>query len=262
MEIPSITSPVIRFIALLFFVKKPIMFLLHCPETKLKANSGAPSPNPNAIKLNMLEIKSPNKKALAKNAAIKAGLHGITIAPKKKPKTNALFNGFLLPVWMFALGINLEKLRSNIKARLIKPRMANATGEIMLMTLVRDFCRRVVNTNPSKTIKIIIPVKIVKPKRKKVLLLSFPENLFDKKAKNPGYNGKTQTAVKGVNKPKIKELAISKSKDILASPFYFFLQLVNIPRAKAAQFPVISIFANKHHWSARGVYYAVPKFIY
>lgn len=84
--------------ALLFFVKKPIIFLLHCPETKLKINNGKPSPSPKARKLDMLEAKFPNKRALAKNAVIKAGLHGITIAPKKKPKINALCTGFLFPV--------------------------------------------------------------------------------------------------------------------------------------------------------------------
>lgn len=209
--------------ALLFFVKKPIMFLLHCPETMLKTSNGKLSPNPKARKLKILEKKLSNRKALAKKAVINAGLHGITIAPKKKPNMNALFIGLLFSVLIFDLGINLEKSKSNIKAKLISPKIKKAIGEIIPITLVRDFCRSVVKINPNKIIKIIIPVKIVNPNNKKVFLLSFPENLFDKKAKNPGYKGRTQTAVSGVNKPRIKEGAISASRAILTTSFYFFL---------------------------------------
>lgn len=171
----------------------------------------------------MLEKKLPNRSALAKNAVIKAGLHGRTIAPKKKPKINALFRGFLFPVWIFVLGRNLEKSNSNIRAKLIKPKIAKAIGETIPITLVNDFCKSVVKINPNKIIKIIIPDKIVKPNKKNVFLLSFPENLFDKKAKNPGYNGRTQTAVKGVNNPRTKELKILASNDILTALFYLFL---------------------------------------
>jgi len=74
------------------------MALLHCPEINDNINNGNPNPNPNPIKPVMLEIKLLKRMALAKNAAINAGLHGITIAPKKKPKMNALFNGLLFAV--------------------------------------------------------------------------------------------------------------------------------------------------------------------
>ena len=209
--------------ALLFFVKNPIIFSLHCPEIKLKINSGVPSPIPKARKLDILEIKFSNKRALAKKAAIKAGLHGITIAPKKKPKIKAFFIGFLLPVWTFVFGTNLEKSVSNIKAKLIIPKIAKAIGETIPIILVSDFCNIVVKISPNRIIKTIIPIRIVKPNKKKVFLLSVPENLFDKNARNPGYRGRTQTAVRGVNKPRIKEVAMSTSKAILTTSFYFFL---------------------------------------
>lgn len=188
----------------------------------LKVNNGNPIPNPNDRKLSMLEMKSPNKNARAKNVAINAGLHGIKIAPKKKPKMKALFRGLLFVVWIFSFGINLDKSTLNIRAKLINPRIANAIGEITAITFVRDFCKIVVKINPNKIIKMIIPADIVNPNRKKVFLLSFPENLFDKKTRNPGYKGRTQTAVKGVNKPKINELKTSTVKDILTTSFYFF----------------------------------------
>ena len=59
----------------------------------LNTNNGNPRPIPKERKLNILEKKSPNKRALAKNAVTNAGLQGRTIAPKKKPKINALFRG-------------------------------------------------------------------------------------------------------------------------------------------------------------------------
>ena len=64
----------------------------------LNTNNGDPRPIPKERKLNMLEKKSPNKRALAKNVAMNAGLQGRTIAPKKKPKIKALFRGLLLAV--------------------------------------------------------------------------------------------------------------------------------------------------------------------
>jgi len=62
--------------------------------TKEKIKSGAPIPIPKATKLRMLFIKPVvDTVARVKSAMMKAGLHGITIAPKKKPNKNALFRG-------------------------------------------------------------------------------------------------------------------------------------------------------------------------
>jgi len=117
------------------------------------------------------------------------------------------------------------------------------------MILVKDFCKIVVKTNPSKIINIIIPVRIVKPNKKKVFLLSFPENLFDKKARNPGYMGRTHTAVRGVNNPRMKEVAKLVSKDIqhplLISSFNLSgLLTVNPPsflKLKSSQINIIGV---------------------
>ena len=86
--------PANRFIFLLCFVRKPIMATLLVADSNEKASNGKPRPNPNARKLRLFARNCVVVVARAKNAAIKPGLHGKTIAPKKNPKVNALTNGF------------------------------------------------------------------------------------------------------------------------------------------------------------------------
>lgn len=77
--------PAVKFIVFLFFVAKFIIFWLQLIEINEKARRGKPSPIPNPKKFSMLDAKLLMIKALAKNAPMNAGLHGRTIAPKKKP---------------------------------------------------------------------------------------------------------------------------------------------------------------------------------
>ena len=49
---------------------------------------------------------------------------------------------------------------------------------------------------------------------KKTPFFSSPENLLERNAINAGYKGSTHTAVKGVNKPKIREVPKSAKRDI------------------------------------------------
>ena len=174
---------------------------------------------PKERKLSILEVKLSINNALARKAAIKPGLHGITIAPKKKPNPNALFQGFLL-VFTFILGINLPKSKLNIKNILIIPNMAKAIGETIAITLVKDCCNKVVKIRPKSNIKIITPKTITAPNKAYDFLFTSPENLVERKAKNPGYKGKTQTAVKGVRRPKTKEVIISRKRAIVIHPPY------------------------------------------
>ena len=69
----------------LCFVRTEIIFPLFSLEIAAKTSNGAPIPNPNAIKLKMFTKKSVIEAVLTSNAAINAGLHGTTIAQKKKP---------------------------------------------------------------------------------------------------------------------------------------------------------------------------------
>lgn len=85
----------------------------------------------------MLEKKLSMINALAKKAAMKAGLQGITIAPKKKPYRKAFSFGFLL-VGVFGFGINLEMSKSNKSKMLTIPRIENAIGEIIPIIFVKE----------------------------------------------------------------------------------------------------------------------------
>jgi len=174
---------------------------------------------PKERKLSILEAKFSINNALARKAAIKPGLHGITMAPKKKPNPNALFQGFLL-VFTLTFGKNLPKSKSNIKNILIIPNMAKAIGETIAITLVKDCCKRVVKISPKSNIKIMTPETTIAPNKAYDFLFTSPENLVERKAKNPGYKGKTQTAVKGVRRPNTKEVIMSKKRAIVIHPSY------------------------------------------
>ena len=66
-----------------------------------------------------------------------AGLHGRTIAPKKKPKIKALNMGLFL-IGAFILGKNFPISKLNIIKILIIPSMANAIGLIIPIDFVKD----------------------------------------------------------------------------------------------------------------------------
>ena len=84
------------FITLLYFISVLIIALLAAVESTENNSNGKLIPKPNAIKLAIFVKKLVITTVLANNAAINNGLHGITIAPKKKPKINALSFGFLI----------------------------------------------------------------------------------------------------------------------------------------------------------------------
>ena len=73
---------------------------------------------------------------------------------------------------------------------------------------------------PKSNIKIITPKTTIAPNKAYDFLFTSPENLVERKAKNPGYKGKTQTAVKGVRRPKKKEVTISRKRTIIIHPSY------------------------------------------
>ena len=68
---------------------------------------------------------------------------------------------------------------------------------------------------PKSNIKTITPKTTIAPNKAYDFLFTSPENLVERKAKNPGYKGKTQTAVKGVSKPNTKEVIISRKRAIV-----------------------------------------------
>lgn len=151
------------------------------------ANSGEAIPNPKNRKFRMFAKAFVVKATLAKNAAINAGLHGITIAPKNNPNKNALSFGFLT-VGVFDLGINLPKFISNINAKLTNPSIVNAIGEIIPITFVKDICKSVVKINPSVSMNKTTPRVTKAPSFGIVPFfdLSLFDNLFERNAKNPG----------------------------------------------------------------------------
>ena len=77
--------PALKLIFLLCLVRNLIMFVLHFADKMEKAKSGKPIPSPKNKKLNMFVRGFWIMAALAKRAARKAGLQGITIPPKKNP---------------------------------------------------------------------------------------------------------------------------------------------------------------------------------
>ncbi len=87
-------SPATRFITLLYLLRKPIMVSAAAVETAAKTNKGNPIPMPKNRNRSMFSRKAVET-VLVKRAAIKRGLQGTTIAPKKKPKRKALAQGFL-----------------------------------------------------------------------------------------------------------------------------------------------------------------------
>jgi hypothetical protein len=153
------------------------MAVLLAVEISEKASSGNPIPIPKNTKLRMFSRKLVVETVLVKRTAINAGLQGTTIAPKKKPNKNALNQGFLVPVGAWTLGRNLPMSILNINRRLINSRMPKAIGDTTPTTLVRDTCKNVVNTSPSRDMDKITPEVITTPNKAIVCLpASFPDS--------------------------------------------------------------------------------------
>ena len=110
---------------------------------------------------------------------MKAGLQGITIAPKKKPKRKA-FNSGLFEVGTFILGKNLLKSILKINNNPMMASIKNAIGDITPITLVNETCKMVVNIKPNKNINKITPEKISKPNPNICFLVAFTDILLDK----------------------------------------------------------------------------------
>ena len=72
----------------------------------------------------------------------------------------------------------------------------------------------VVNNNPSKNMNKITPRTTISPRVKIDFLLGLSaelDSLLERYAKNPGYKGRTQTAVRGVSKPNTKDVKKSST---------------------------------------------------
>ena len=143
-----------------------------------KTKRGAPIPNPKNKKFKRL-MKKLAVVVFKNKAAIKAGLHGITIAPKKNPNRKAFFKGFL-DVGVLNLGKNFPKSKLKIKNKLITANKVNAIGDITPITFVNETCKIKENTNPNSNINNIKPETTINPNKTTFFLDSFPVNLFDK----------------------------------------------------------------------------------
>jgi len=117
---------------------------------------GNANPIPNERKLRIFATALVINADFANKAAINAGLHGTTIAPRKKPYTKALASGFLVS-GTFTFGANLPISISNIKIKLIIARTPNAIGDTTPITVVNDICKKVVNTRPRRSINKMTP---------------------------------------------------------------------------------------------------------
>ena len=171
--------PAIKFIVLLWAESQPMIFSLHCADIIDNISKGVPRPMPKNKKFRILEAGLFISNALAKKTAMNAGLHGRTIAPKKKPNPKALFIGFPLTGEVI-LGKNLPKSKLNIKKTLIIPNITNAIGETIPMTPVKDCCKMVVNKIPSNSMNEITPRTTINPNNIMDFLSSFPENWLER----------------------------------------------------------------------------------
>ena len=183
----SIISPAMRFTHLPYLVKKLIIASVAAEEAPASTSKGKPMPIPKNKKRNTFSTKSTVATALAKRMAINPGLHGTTIAPKKKPYKKAVTQGFLA-MGARPFGRNLQMSASiletsdripvMISIRLIISSMPKAIGETIWTTLVNDTCRTVVNTNPSKNMNKITPEVITTPNKKIVFLPTSPLEIW------------------------------------------------------------------------------------
>ena len=179
MEIPNIINPANKLIFLLFFVKNPMTFSLHCAEINANKSNGRDIPTPKNMKLNKFVVKSIVDVLIANNIIREAGLQGNTIAPKKKPKTKELMKGFLA-VGDFICGKSREKSKLNIKNKLTIAKIPNAIGEIIPITFVSEAWRNFVKIKPIKNIDVITPVATITPRRIIVFFESLPDTWFER----------------------------------------------------------------------------------
>jgi hypothetical protein len=177
-------------------------FLPDAPEMIARNTNGTLMPMPNTIKFSKLARKLLTDVLTANKIANEAGLHGNTIAPKNKPNTNELQYG-LCNTGVLALGIQLPESTLKMSKMEMIANTPKAMGEIMLMTLVKLVENKPVKINPTRNIDKITPAATIHPN--KITRFFAPSSsgntLFAKYAKNPGYNGKTQTAPSGANNP-------------------------------------------------------------
>ena len=111
--------------------------MLFCADIIEKSNNGVPIPKPKSKKFIRLLMKLVVDVLIANRTIRDAGLHGRTIAPKKKPKIKALNMGLFL-IGAFILGKNFPISKLNIIKILIIPRIANAIGLIIPIAFVKD----------------------------------------------------------------------------------------------------------------------------
>ena len=173
MEIPSIINPAIRLIFLLFLVRKLMTVWLHWAEIIENNNRGRAIPIPKKIKLSKLVVKLIVEVLIANKTIRDAGLHGKTMAPKKKPKRNEVRIGFLA-MGALTFGKNLEKSRLNIRNILTTAKIPNAMGEIIPMAFVREACKNLVKINPTKNMEDMTPRATIRPRKINDFLASLP----------------------------------------------------------------------------------------
>ena len=137
-------------------------------------SKGRDIPTPKNTKLSKFVKKSTVEVLIANKIISDAGLHGKTIAPKKKPKINELRKGFLV-IGAFILGKNLPKSKLNIKDKLTTAKIPKAIGEIIPIALVSEAWRNFVKINPNKNIEDITPKATINPKKIIVFFDSFSD---------------------------------------------------------------------------------------
>ena len=146
---------------------------LHWAEIIENNNRGRAIPIPKNTKFNRLVVK-PIVEVLIANRTIRdAGLHGKTMAPKKKPKINEVKIGFLV-IGALTFGKNLEKSRLNIRKILTTAKIPNAMGEIIPIAFVREACKNLVKINPTKNMEDMTPRATIKPRKMNDFLASLP----------------------------------------------------------------------------------------
>jgi hypothetical protein len=122
-------------------------------------------PIPKKINEIIFSTKDVICKERVKNAAIKAGLQGIIIVPKKNPYKKAEIFG-LLEVGGVIFGNKEVNSILRIKKILIIIKMINAIGVIIPITLVKETSKSVVKTKPKNIIKEITPLETKIPNNK------------------------------------------------------------------------------------------------
>ena len=160
-----------RFTHLPCFVRKFIIESVAAEEAPASTNRGKPTPTPKNRKRKTFCTKSRVDTALANRMAINPGLHGTTIAPKKKPYRNALTHGFRA-MGARPFGRNLQISISTpvtsdlmpvtISIKLMTSKIPKAIGETTWTTLVKETSNSVVKTSPSRNINSMTPVVIIR----------------------------------------------------------------------------------------------------